>query len=212
MMLSHTPGQDTSAAGPRAATATAAFCAAALLSAAPPAQAQELVIGEERIAPGIVFIFEGAVRDHVLPRAQNLRESMTHVHIEARVNWAETGKVPPGTPRGGFVPYLNINAMIFNQVTREAKFVTLLPHINLIDNFHYARNVQLPGSESDLYTVDFYVNPPGEFDLARHRDWLNGYESRVLKAKRFRYRNVDFMEIVTAPPRSSAFEVPDFPQ
>ena len=28
---------------------------------------QELIIGEERIEPGIVFIFEGAIKDHVMP-------------------------------------------------------------------------------------------------------------------------------------------------
>ena len=29
--------------------------------------APELVIGEERVEPGIVFIFEGAVKDQVYP-------------------------------------------------------------------------------------------------------------------------------------------------
>lgn len=53
--------------------------------------------------------------------------------------------------------------------TQQIKFASLLPHINLIDNFHYARNVQLPGEASDPYTVYFYVNPPDEFALGRHR-------------------------------------------
>ncbi|MFT6778830.1 MAG: hypothetical protein ACJAV1_002773, partial [Paraglaciecola sp.] len=29
--------------------------------------ALELVIGEERLEPGLVFIFEGAIKDHVQP-------------------------------------------------------------------------------------------------------------------------------------------------
>ena len=141
------------------APASTALRLGLLLSAALPASAQELVIGEERVDPGIVFIFEGAVRDLVSPTAQNLAEDLTHVHIEARVNWDMAG-IPEGTPAEGFVPYLNIHALVQNEMTGEIQFVSLLPHINLIDNFHYARNMQLPGGASDPYTVYFYVNPP----------------------------------------------------
>ena len=48
--------------------------------------ALELVIGEKRIEPGVVFIFEGAIKDHVMPMGMHLDENQTHVHIEARVN------------------------------------------------------------------------------------------------------------------------------
>tara|TARA_B100000029_G_C17393379_1_gene894279 strand:- start:275 stop:433 length:159 start_codon:yes stop_codon:yes gene_type:complete len=34
--------------------------------------APELVIGEERVEPGIVFIFEGAMKDHVMPMGMHL--------------------------------------------------------------------------------------------------------------------------------------------
>ena len=47
----------------------------------------ELVIGEERVEPGIVYIFEGAIKDHVMPMSMHLSENETHVHIEARANW-----------------------------------------------------------------------------------------------------------------------------
>ena len=33
---------------------------------------QELVLGEERIEPGIIFIFEGAIKDKVYPKSINL--------------------------------------------------------------------------------------------------------------------------------------------
>ena len=95
---------------------------------------QELVIGEERVEPGIVFIFEGAVKDTVMPLTMHLMEKETHVHIEARVNWDEKN-IPEGTPAGGFVPYLKVMAKIQNQKTKQKLFVDLLPHINLIDNF-----------------------------------------------------------------------------
>ena len=48
---------------------------------------QELIIGEETVDPGIAFIFEGAVKDHVMPNGMHLKESQTNIHIEARVNW-----------------------------------------------------------------------------------------------------------------------------
>ena len=38
---------------------------------------QELIIGEERIDPGIVFIFEGAVKDIIYPENYNLAEELT---------------------------------------------------------------------------------------------------------------------------------------
>ena len=77
----------------------------------------ELVIGEERVEPGIVFIFEGAIKDHVMPMSMHLAENETHVHIEARVNW-DSKNVPKGTPKMGFVPYLYINAKVINEKKR----------------------------------------------------------------------------------------------
>ena len=64
--------------------------------------AVELVIGEEIVEPGIHFIFEGAVKDTITPAHYHLEESKTHVHIEARVNWADNDSIPEGTPAGGF--------------------------------------------------------------------------------------------------------------
>ena len=34
---------------------------------------QELVIGEERIEPGIAVVFEGAIKDMIMPSMTNLR-------------------------------------------------------------------------------------------------------------------------------------------
>ena len=68
---------------------------------------QELIIGEETVDPGIVFIFEGAVKDHVMPNGMHLKENETNVHIEARVNW-DIKNTPAGSPKGGFVAYLHL--------------------------------------------------------------------------------------------------------
>ena len=159
--------------------------------------ALELVIGEETVKPGIVFIFEGAIKDHVMPTSRHIEEKDTHVHIEARVNWASEN-IPEGTPAEGFVPYLYITANVVNQKTGVSSFVDLLPHINLIDNFHYARNITLPGDISDLYSVTFTIIPPTYMDLALHKDWIDGYGKSLMDKQVFRYKDVNFEEIAKA--------------
>ena len=163
------------------------------------AQATELVIGEERVAPGIVYIFEGAIKDHIMPASQHLSQDNTHVHIEARANWGETAKeLPEGTPPGGFIPYLKITAKITNENSGLISYVDLLPHINLIDNFHYARNIALPGAVTDTYSVTFNIIPPSQHDVALHKDWQDGYGEGVTSAHSFDYKNVNFEEIARA--------------
>ena len=157
----------------------------------------ELVIGKERLNPGIIFVFEGAIKDHVMPESLHLSENETNVHIEARVNW-DTNDIPKGSVPNGFIPYLHINTKIINQSTGLSTFVDLLPHINLIDNFHYARNISLPGNSSDLYTVKFNILPPTNLELSFHNDWLEIYGEKLLNKSSFVYKNVDFFEIVKA--------------
>ena len=77
---------------------------------------QELIIGSESIEPGIEIIFEGAIKDVIIPVNTNLNQDQTNVHIEARVNW-DSKNVPEGTVPGGFVPYMYINAKVINEKT-----------------------------------------------------------------------------------------------
>ena len=158
---------------------------------------QELIIGEERLDPGIKFIFEGAIKDKVFPLSRNLIESETNVHIEARVNW-DISNVPKGTPKGGFIPYLKIISIIKNQSSGIKTFIDLFPHINLIDNFHYARNISLPGSINDLYTVQFLVNPPSESEFFFHNDWIENYGENIFNKVNYIYTDVDFEEIANS--------------
>jgi len=158
---------------------------------------QELIIGEETVDPGIVFIFEGAVKDHVMPSGMHLKENETNIHIEARVNW-DNNNTPTGTPAGGFVAYLHITAKVINQETGLSTFIDLLPHINLIDNYHYARNISLPGKVSDLYSVEFNILPPTSIELSLHKDWSENYGNRLMSDYSFFYENVNFEEIANA--------------
>ena len=155
---------------------------------------QELIIGEERVKPGIVFIFEGAIKDIVYPENYNLAEEFTDIHIEARVNW-DTLNIPEGTPAGGFIPYLKINAVVTNQRTDLKTYIDLIPHINLVDNFHYARNISLPGNIDDKYEVEFFINNPSKFDLSFHKDWLENYSESLIEDKVFKYSDISFGEI-----------------
>ena len=161
---------------------------------------QELIIGEEIVNPGIVFIFEGAVKDHVMPAGMHLKENQTNIHIEARVNW-DTNDIPEGTPPGGFVAYLHIAAKVTNQNSGMSPFIDLLPPINLVDNYHYARNISLPGNPDDLYLVEFNILPPTHIDLSLHKDWLDNYGNQLMKNQYFKYSNVDFEEIANSSRR-----------
>ena len=161
---------------------------------------QELIIGEETVHPGIVFIFEGAVKDHVIPEGMHLKENQTNIHIEARVNW-DTDDIPEGTPSGGFVAYLHITAKVTNQNSGMSTFIDLLPHLNLVDNYHYARNISLPGNADDLYLVEFNILPPTHIDLSLHKDWLDNYGNELMKNQYFKYSNVDFKEIANSSRR-----------
>tara|TARA_B100000963_G_scaffold170042_2_gene147946 strand:- start:1710 stop:2261 length:552 start_codon:yes stop_codon:yes gene_type:complete len=158
---------------------------------------QELVIAEERVEPGIILIFEGAIKDTVHPESSNLNESETNVHIEARVNW-DSKNIPDGAVPFGFIPYLRISSIIYNENNGLKTFVDLVPHINLIDNFHYARNISLPGKIDDNYTIVFKISPPHKFDLALHNDWLNLYGKNLFENSEFKYKGIDFEEIAKA--------------
>ncbi|MEQ9279672.1 MAG: iron transporter [Balneola sp.] len=166
--------------------------------------AQELIIGSELVKPGIRVIFEGAIKDDVIPSDLHLEESKTDVHLEARVNWAsdKAVKVPEGAPRGGFVAYLTITAEVINERTRERlEDIQIVPHINLIDNLHYARNLSLPGKRDDLYTVKFTIYPPEGNQLALHKDWRENHSDQLFEQTQFEYKNVDFEEIANASRR-----------
>ena len=158
---------------------------------------QELIIGQKTVEPGIVFIFEGAIKDHVMPNKMHLSENETNIHIEARVNW-DSKNIPDGAVPFGFIPYLRISSIIYNENNGLKTFVDLVPHINLIDNFHYARNISLPGNIDDKYDVIFNVIPPSDYELNLHKDWSQQYGNGLFETQTFQYLGIDFKEIAQA--------------
>jgi len=76
--------------------------------------AAEMIIGEEKISPGINLIFEGAPKDTVHPMQYFRAESDTDIHIEMLANWSH--EAPKGSPAGGFVAYLEVYAAIITDL------------------------------------------------------------------------------------------------
>jgi hypothetical protein len=167
---------------------------------AAPAQAQERTLGEETIGPGIHLVFEAAPRDDVTPYEQHLAEDKTDVHIEVLTTWSEDPdvEVPEGVQRGGFVGFLHFFATITNENTGAAETVELTLHVTLGDAMHYARNVSLPGSPDDTYSVTFAVQPPGERELAFHESWREAHGQPLFEARAFTYEGLNLAEVSTA--------------
>lgn len=178
--------------------ATALF--AGSLLAPQPAEAQERILGEETVGPGINLVFEAAPKDDVTPYDQHLAENKTDVHIEVLTTWStdENVEVPEGATRGGFVGYLHFFATITNESTGAAETIELTPHVTLGDAMHYARNVSLPGSPEDPYSVTFTVEPPSQRELAFHESWREAHGQPLFEATEFTYEGLDLAEVAAA--------------
>ena len=96
---------------------------------------------------------------------------------------------------------MHITSKVTNQKTGLSTFIDLTPHINLIDNYHYARNISLPGKKDELYTVEFNIIPPTNIELSLHKDWLDKYGSQLMNNQYFLYKDVNFEEIANASRR-----------
>ena len=171
-------------------------------------ESDKLVIGKETIRkPGIVFnfgsvlIYEGGLKDTVYPSAGNLKAGEMVLHVEARANWSTKSEIvlPKGAIPGGFVGYLKIHAKIKNQTTGQTAKVDLTPHINLEDNLHYARNIDIPGKITDLYTITFTIRSArsaiGKSSLLIEKDWKKLYGLQLVKKKVFLYRDISLTKI-----------------
>ena len=160
-----------------------------------PLSGSEVILGTEKITKYINVVFEGAPRDKIFssPNNPHLSESETDVHIEALINWDEDIDIPSQVP-GSFIPYLKVKAKITNQETDESKTIDLVPHINLIDGFHYARNIKLPGSVDDKYLITFIIKQDSD-QLSYHKDWKDNYATPVISEISFTYQDLSFFNV-----------------
>ena len=153
--------------------------------------AEEMIIGSERIDPGIEIVFEAAPKDTVFPEKFYLPESETDIHIEMLANWSEDNLV--SVPSGGFVAYLKVKAIISNENGAIIE-TDLTPHLNLVDNLHYAQNIKLPGSIKDLYDVTFIIEPPDSKSFGIHYDWHEKFGGLIQESS-FTYKSLNFEQI-----------------
>ena len=152
---------------------------------------EEMIIGSEVVDPGIEFVFEAAPKDTIYPEELHLPETETDLHIEMLANWIDTNFVQ--APVGGFVAYLNVKLKMVNDNGQTLE-VLLSPHLNLIDNFHYAKNIKLPGTLDDSYDLIFTVSPPNKNAFGVHYDWFNQFGD-LIKPYSFSYKDLNFKEI-----------------
>ena len=159
----------------------------------------EMIIGTGSIEPGVDLIFEGGVKDEIMPEEYYLSENETDVHIEVLANWSSDA--PKGSPEGGHVAYLNITAVLINETTGSSDTHKLTPHVNMSDNLHYAKNIKLPGKIDESYTVIFEIRPPKNDELGMHYDWRYAVDNELIVAERFEFNNLDFKEIAISKRR-----------
>tara|TARA_B100000989_G_scaffold89492_1_gene64755 strand:- start:178 stop:708 length:531 start_codon:yes stop_codon:yes gene_type:complete len=152
---------------------------------------EEMIIGSEVIDPGIEFVFEAAPKDTIYPEDLHLPETETDLHIEMLANWTETNIVE--APKGGFVAYLQVKVKMVNENGQTLE-VLLSPHLNLIDNLHYAKNIKLPGTLDDLYDLTFMISPPDKDVFGVHYDWFNRFGD-LIKPYSVTYEDLNFKEI-----------------
>ena len=159
----------------------------------------EMIIGTGSIEPGVDLIFEGGVKDEIMPEEYYLSENETDVHIEVLANWSSDA--PKGSPEGGHVAYLNVTAVLINETTGSSDTHKLTPHVNMSDNLHYAKNIKLPGNIDESYTVIFEIRPPKNDELGMHYDWRYTVDKELIVAERFEFNSLDFKEIAISKRR-----------
>ncbi len=160
--------------------------------------AEEFVLGERIIRPGIHFIFEAAPEDTIAPAGYHLPKSKTDIHLEVLASWVSRKEGLGKSFSGGFVPYLSISALVVNEKTGQSLQADLIPHVNFVDAVHYARNIALPGKPTDLYTVHFEIRPPAPGQLSYHHDWVQVHGARLFEKQHVVYKNVNLEKAVQA--------------
>lgn len=158
------------------------------------AQADDVEIGKKDIDGGIELVFKASKGENIVPVSSNLAADEAEAHIELWANFEENNVY--ASAADGFVPYLNVNVFINNRVTGESLQITLTPNVDGNNGFHYARNVDLPGDPvSDSYDLTFFVEPPGEFVVQIHSDFVTNVDTAIIKEQNEKFDNVNFADL-----------------
>lgn len=156
-----------------------------------PARAAENVmpLGKEQVQPDISAEFRAEQPDTILPEKITLTSKQSDIFLLAVIRW-NSGTL------AGFVPSLQVTARISNDDTGKHADYLLSPHISAKDGPHYARNVKLPGTIKDNYSIDFILAQPRSGDLLYRSDWAAAHEAKLLtESKTFSYKHINFSGI-----------------
>ena len=52
--------------------------------------------------------------------------------------------------------------------------------------------------KNDMYSVEFFVNAPSKYDLFFHRDWKQMFGNSLIEDIKFKYNDINFLEIANA--------------
>lgn len=159
-----------------------------------PLYSYEMIIGRETVYPGINIIFEAAIKDEIKPKKYFLDQDSTDLHLEVLINWNKDA--PKGSPEGGFIPYLKVKAVLTNLRNNNKEEFLLIPHINLVDNYHYASNIKLSGKITDNYNIEFFISPPNEDELGYHYDWVKEVNYPIIQPFSYLFKNLNFQKII----------------
>ena len=126
----------------------------------PPAFGEVLLLQRELAGGAIRVVLEVAPPDQITASPPSLPPEQAHLHLEAQIRYIQD--VFGGRVANEFVPYLDVQALIVNDVTEETLQIRLRPHIGIEEGLHYAANVTLPG-DAPTYSLSVSITGPLPF-------------------------------------------------
>jgi uncharacterized protein involved in high-affinity Fe2+ transport len=150
---------------------------------------EEVLLLERELSGGAIrVILEVAPPDEITATPPSIPREQAHIHLEAQIRYMQD--VLGGRVANEFVPYLEVQAHIVNDVTGEVLDITLRPHVGIEEGLHYAANIILPG-DAPTYALSVTISGPPLFDgsapatsvegkIVTHSDIANILEGSIL--------------------------------
>ena len=147
-----------------------------------------ILIAQEDLSNNIKLEFMAAPKGMIINQNDN-----SDIHLEALINFNLSSHSNTAMA-GAFVPYLEVFALVLNETSGEKLVVNLIPHLNLVEGFHYARNTKLPGPFDDLYTVTLFIEPFTD-QVSFHKDWVAVYSEVLVTPVELSYKHINFQAL-----------------
>jgi uncharacterized protein involved in high-affinity Fe2+ transport len=157
----------------------------------PPAFEEVLLLEQELSGGAIRVILEVAQPDQITASPPSIPPEDAHIHLEAQIRYIQD--VFGGRVADEFVPYLDVQAIIVNDLTNETLQIRLRPHIGVEEGLHYAANITLPG-DAPTFSLSVLITGPRPFDgsqpdasvddmIVTHSDITPGLPGSLLDAE-----------------------------